>query len=146
MALFKFTKAILAGEKISVFNYGKHRRDFTYIDDIVDAITRVLDRAAQPNPVWNGLKPDPSSSSAPWRVYNVGNSRPVELMDLITALEKALKIKAEVEMLPMQSGDVVDTYADVVELVEQFNYKPSTLIDTGISNFVNWYRDIFTKT
>jgi len=146
MALFKFTKAILAGEKISVFNHGRHRRDFTYIDDTVEAVIRVLDRPAQPNPAWSGLKPDPSSSLAPWRVYNVGNSRPVELMDLIAALEKALKIKAEVEMLPLQPGDVPDTYADVVELVEQFNYRSSTLIDTGVTNFVNWYRDIFTKT
>jgi UDP-glucuronate 4-epimerase len=145
MALFKFTQAILAGKKITVYNYGKHRRDFTYIDDIVEGIVRVLDQPAQPNLVWNGAKPDPSSSLDPWRVYNIGNNSPVELMDYIGALEKALGRKAEMDLLPLQPGDVPDTYADVSDLVKQFNYKPSIPIEIGVTNFVNWYRDFFTK-
>lgn len=143
MALFKFTKAILAGEKILVFNYGKHRRDFTYIDDIVEGVIRILDRPAPPNLVWSGGKPDPGSSSAPWRVYNIGNNSPVELMDFIAALENALGKNAEMEMLPMQSGDVPDTYADVTDLVEQFGCKPATSLEQGVSNFVDWYREYF---
>ncbi len=143
MALFKFTKAILADEKISVFNYGKHRRDFTYIDDIVECIIRVLDRPAPPNPDWDGAKHDPSTSKAPWRVYNIGNNSPVELMDYIAALERALGKKAEMEMLPLQPGDVPDTYADVTDMVEQFQYKPSTPVEQGVDNFVKWYRDYF---
>ncbi len=144
MALFKFTKAILAGEKISVFNYGKHRRDFTYIDDIVEGVIRVLDQPAQANPTWSGAKPDSGTSMAPWRVYNIGNSSPVELLDYIAAVEKALGKKAEIEMLPLQPGDVPDTYADVTDLVEQFHYKPSTLVDQGVANFVDWYRQYFS--
>jgi UDP-glucuronate 4-epimerase len=146
MALFKFTRAILAGERISVFNYGKHRRDFTYIDDIVDGIVRVLDQPAQPNPAWSGAKPDPGSSTAPWRVYNIGNNSPVELMDYIAALEKALGRKAEMDLLPLQPGDLLDTYADITDLVQQFNYKPSTSIDMGITNFVDWYQDFFINS
>lgn len=143
MALFKFTRSILAGERISVFNYGKHRRDFTYIDDIVEGIIRVLDRPAPANPNWNGSRPDPGTSRAPWRVYNIGNNNPVELLDFIAALEKSLGIKAELELLPLQLGDVPDTYADVDDLVEQFHYKPRTTVEQGISNFVAWYRDFF---
>ncbi len=143
MALFKFTKAIFAGEKISVFNYGKHRRDFTYIDDIVEGVIRVLDQPAQPNPNWSGTDPDSGSSLAPWRVYNIGNNSPVELMDYIAALEKALDKKADIDMLPLQLGDVPDTYADVADLVEQFHYKPATPVYQGIANFVAWYRDYF---
>ncbi len=139
MALFKFTKAILAGEKIPVFNYGKHRRDFTYIDDIVEGVIRVLDCPAMPNPTWNGAQPDPGSSNAPWRIYNIGNNSPVELMDYIAALEKALGRKAEADMLPLQPGDVLDTYADVTDLVEQFDYKPTTPVEQGVANFVAWY-------
>jgi UDP-glucuronate 4-epimerase len=139
MALFKFTKAILAGEKIPVFNYGKHRRDFTYIDDIVEGVVRVLDRPAQQNHDWDSARPDPGSSRAPWRVYNIGNNKPVELMDYIAALENALGKKADIDMLPMQPGDVPDTYADVSELFEQFDYKPATPIDYGIGCFVDWY-------
>lgn len=146
MALFKFTKAILAGEKIPVFNYGKHRRDFTYIDDIVEGVIRVLDRPAPPNPTWNGAQPDPGSSNAPWRIYNIGNNSPVELMDYIVALETALGRKAEMDMLPLQPGDVPDTYADVTDLVEQFDYKPTTPVEQGVANFVAWYRDIFIKS
>ena len=143
MALFKFTKAILAGENISVFNYGKHRRDFTYIDDIVEGVMRVLDQPAQSNPEWSGANPDSGTSMAPWRVYNIGNNNPVELMDYIAALEKALGKKAKMDMLPLQPGDVPDTYADVADLVEQLDYKPSTPIDKGITNFVAWYLNYF---
>jgi UDP-glucuronate 4-epimerase len=143
MALFKFTRAILAGEKIPVFNYGKHRRDFTYIDDIVEGVIRVLDHPAPPNPDWSGAQPDPGSSVASWRVYNIGNNSPVELMDYIGALEKALGKKADMEMLPLQPGDVPDTYADVSDLVEQFHYKPATMVEQGVANFVAWYRDHF---
>jgi UDP-glucuronate 4-epimerase len=143
MALFKFTKAILAGEKIPVFNYGRHRRDFTYIDDIVEGVVRVLDRPATPNPRWSGAQPDPGSSRAPWRVYNIGNNSPVELMDYIAALEKALGRKAEMELLPLQPGDVPDTYADVTDLAAEFGYKPNTPVEQGVANFVAWYRDFY---
>jgi UDP-glucuronate 4-epimerase len=143
MALFKFTKAILAGEKIPVFNYGKHRRDFTYIDDIVEGVIRVLDRPAPPNPAWDSAHPDSATSTAPWRVYNIGNNNPVELMDYIAALEQVLGKKADMNMLPLQPGDVPDTYADVTDLVEQFHYKPATTVPQGVANFVAWYRDYF---
>ncbi|MEW6513508.1 MAG: NAD-dependent epimerase [Pseudomonadota bacterium] len=143
MALFKFTKAILAGEKIPVFNYGKHRRDFTYIDDIVEGVIRVLDKPAQPNPDWSGANPDSATSKAPWRVYNIGNNNPVELMDYIAALEKALGRKADMDMLPLQPGDVPDTYADVQDLVREFGYKPATSVEQGVANFVDWYRNYF---
>ena len=143
MALFKFTKAILAGEPIQVFNHGKHRRDFTYIDDIVEGIIRVLDRPPHPNPCWNGINPDPGTSQAPWRIYNIGNNQPVGLMDYIAALENALGKTATKVMLPLQAGDAQDTYADVEDLVEQFNYKPATTVENGISRFTDWYRDYF---
>jgi len=143
MALFKFTRAILAGEKIPVFNYGKHRRDFTYVDDIVEGVIRVLDQPARSNPAWSGANPDAGTSLAPWRVYNIGNNSPVELMDYIAALEKALGKKADMEMLPLQPGDVPDTYADVFDLVEQFDYKPATPVEQGIASFVAWYRNYF---
>jgi UDP-glucuronate 4-epimerase len=143
MALFKFTKAILEGKPIQVFNYGKHRRDFTYIDDIVEGIVRVLDKPAQPNPKWSGDHPDAGTSPSPWRVYNIGNNNPVELMDYIGAIEKALGKKAEIEMLPLQPGDVPDTYADVADLIEHFGYKPANPVQQGVSNFVAWYRDYF---
>ena len=143
MALFLFTKAILADEPIKVFNYGKHRRDFTYIDDIVEGIIRTLDNPATPNLKWNSDQPDSATSNAPWRVYNIGNNRPVELMDYIAALEKALGKQAEKELLPLQTGDVPETYADVDDLVEQFDYKPHTSVEDGINHFVSWYRDYF---
>ncbi len=143
MALFKFAKAILAGERIQVFNYGKHRRDFTYIDDIVEGVILVLDRPAPSNPDWKGDHPDPGTSMAPWRIYNIGNSSPVELMDYIAALERALGKKAEMDMHPLQQGDVPDTFANVDDLVEQFHYKPATLVEQGVANFVAWYRDYF---
>jgi len=143
MALFLFTKAILAGKSIPVFNYGKHRRDFTYIDDIVEGVIRVLDRPAPPNPDWDGDHPDPGTSLAPWRVYNIGNNQPVELMDYIGALEKALGKKAEKELLPLQPGDVPDTYANVDDLVKEFGYKPETRVEDGVANFIKWYNDYF---
>jgi UDP-glucuronate 4-epimerase len=143
MALFKFTKAILAGEPIQVFNFGKHRRDFTYIDDIVEGVIRVLDQSAQPNHNWSGALPDPGTSQAPWRVYNIGNNKPVELMDYIAAVEKALGRKAKMDLLPLQLGDVPDTYADVTDLIEHLHYKPSTPVEKGVLNFVVWYREYF---
>lgn len=143
MALFKFTKAILAGEKIPVFNYGKHRRDFTYIDDIVEGIIRVLDCPALPNVCWSGANPDPSTSNAPWRVYNIGKDNPVELMDYIKALERALGKTADMEMLPLQPGDVPDTHANIDDLIEQFHYKPATSVEQGVASFVVWYRNYF---
>jgi UDP-glucuronate 4-epimerase len=141
MALFMFTKAILEGEKISLYNYGNHRRDFTYVDDIVEGVIRVLDRPATPNPEWSGDNPDSGTSSAPWRVYNIGNSSPVELLDYIEAVEDALGIKADKVLLPLQPGDVPDTYANVDDLVREFNYKPSMSMKDGVKNFVDWYRE-----
>jgi len=143
MALFKFTKAMLAGESIPVFNYGKHRRDFTYIDDIVEGVIRVLDKPATPNPDWDGADPDSGTSQAPWRVYNIGNNSPVELMDYIGALEEALGIEADKEMLPLQDGDVPDTYANVEALVKEFDYKPNMPVKQGVANFVKWYKDFY---
>ena len=141
MALQKFTRAIMNDEAITVFNYGKHRRDFTYIDDIVEGIIRVLDRPAPPNADWDSNNPDPATSSAPYRVYNIGNNNPVELMDYIEALETSLGKTAEKELLPLQPGDVPDTYADVDDLVEQFDYKPSMSVKQGVENFAMWYKE-----
>ena len=141
MALFKFTKAILSGESIPVFNYGKHRRDFTYIDDIVEGVIRVLDQPATSNPEWSGYKPDSGTSKAPWRIYNIGNNKPVDLMDYIEALEKALGKTAKKDLLPLQPGDVEGTFADVKDLADQFDYKPSTTIEEGITDFISWYHD-----
>jgi len=143
MALFKFTKAILAGEPIQVFNHGKHKRDFTYIDDIVEGVMRVLDQPAKANSDWSGNNPDAASSLSPWRMFNIGNNHPVELLDYIAALEEALGKKAVREMLPLQPGDVPDTYADVTDLVENLDYRPSTSIEFGIGQFVDWYRDFY---
>ena len=146
MALFKFTKAILAGEPIHVFNYGKHRRDFTYIDDIVDCVIRVLDSPAKPaDQIPANKNYQPHLSSAPWRVYNIGNNKAVDLMDYIEALEKALGKTAEKEFLPLQPGDVPETYADIKDLFDQFNYKPSTTVEEGIDKFVCWYKNYFKK-
>ena len=139
MALFKFTKAIISGDAIDVFNFGKHRRDFTYIDDIVEGVMRIIEKPAMPNNFWSGENPDPSSSMAPWRVYNIGNNQPIELMDYIKALESALGIEAKINLLPLQPGDVPDTFADVDALVRDFEYKPSTSIEDGVRNFVHWY-------
>jgi UDP-glucuronate 4-epimerase len=145
MALFLFTKAIKEGKKIQVFNYGKHRRDFTYINDIVEGILRILDNIALPNPDWSGAEPDSGTSKAPWRVYNIGNQSPVELLDYIETLEKCLGKTAEKELLPLQPGDVPDTYADVEALVEDVGYKPDTTIELGIAKFVSWYNSYYTE-
>ena len=141
MALFKFTDAILSGKKIQIFNYGKHRRDFTYIDDIVEGVVRVLDKPAESNPNWSGEAPDPGSSLAPWRVYNIGNNSPVELMDYISAIEDSLGITVEKELLPLQPGDVPDTFADVDDLVRDFDYKPSINVKEGVEKFIDWYKE-----
>jgi len=143
MALFKFTHNILAGKPIDVFNYGKHRRDFTYIDDIVEGVIRVLDKPAASNPEWTGDHPDSASSKSPYRIYNIGNNQPIELMYYIEVLEKCLGKKAEMNLLPLQPGDVPDTYADVSDLVSDFGYKPEMSVEEGIQNFVNWYRDYY---
>lgn len=145
MAPFKFAKAILSGEPLKVFNYGKHRRDFTYIDDIVEGVIRVLNRPALPNPNWNSDGPDPATSNAPWRVYNIGNSQPVDLLDYISALETALGKTAEIYLLPLQPGDVPDTYANVDDLIEQFDYKPATPVVEGVARFVAWYKEHFNQ-
>ncbi|MBA3709788.1 MAG: NAD-dependent epimerase [Planctomycetes bacterium] len=143
MALFLFTKAILAGKPIDVFNEGKMRRDFTYIDDIVEGVVRVCDQVAAPNPAWNGAKPDPSSSPAPYRLYNIGNNSPVELRDFIAAIESALGEKAELNLLPMQPGDVAATAADVEDLSAAVGFRPSTPVADGIKRFVAWYREYY---
>jgi len=143
MALFIFTKKILAGEPIDVFNYGNHRRDFTYIDDIVEGVIRTLDKVALPDPDWNGDNPDPSTSQAPYRLYNIGSNRPVELLRYIEVLEQCLGKKAEKNLLPLQLGDVPDTYANVDALVQDLNYQPQMPIEEGISRFVDWYLDYY---
>lgn len=143
MALFKFTKSILAGEPIDVFNYGNHRRDFTYVDDIVEGVIRVLDQVAVANPTWSGMEPDSATSYAPYRLYNIGNNQPVELMKYIEVLESCLGKKAEMNLLPLQPGDVPDTFADVQDLIDDLGYRPDTSIEVGISNFVQWYRQYY---
>src|SRR2546427_4286568 len=143
MAYFLFTKLILEGRPINVFNYGKMRRDFTYIDDIVEGVVRVVDRPAEPNRTWSGDAPDPGSSGAPYKLYNIGNSQPVELLRFIEVLENQLGIKAVKNMLPLQPGDVPATYADVDDLVRDVGFKPSTPIEVGIERFVTWYRSYY---
>lgn len=143
MALFIFTRKILAGEPIEVFNYGKHRRDFTYIDDIVEGVIRTLDQVARPDQAWDGERPDPATSKAPYRIYNIGSNNPVELLHYIEVLEDCLSKKAEKNLLPLQPGDVPDTYADVDALAKDVDYRPSTKIEDGIANFVKWYRDYY---
>ena len=143
MALFLFTKAILAGEPIKLFNEGNHTRDFTYIDDIAEGVIKVLDKPASPDTGWSGKNPNPATSKAPWRVYNIGSNNPVHLRHYVETLEQALGKKAEKILLPLQPGDVPDTYADVDKLVEDFDYKPTTTIEQGIQNFVTWYREFY---
>tara|TARA_B100000401_G_scaffold67423_1_gene40542 strand:+ start:1168 stop:2169 length:1002 start_codon:yes stop_codon:yes gene_type:complete len=143
MALFKFTKAILNNETIQVFNYGNHKRDFTYVDDIVEGVIRVLDKPAEPNTEWTGEAPDSGSSFAPWRVYNIGNNNPIELNDYISAIEDATGVIAKKEFLPLQPGDVPETYADISDLEEFFEYKPTTKVEDGIKNFVEWYKSYY---
>jgi UDP-glucuronate 4-epimerase len=143
MALFIFTKAILEGTPIEVFNHGKMQRDFTYIDDIVEGIVRTLDRPATPNPSWSGDRPDPGTSSAPARVYNIGNHQPAELMRFIEVLEQALGKKAEKKLMPLQPGDVPATYADIDDLTRDVGFTPATPIEEGIPRFVKWYREFY---
>ena len=143
MALFLFTRNILMGKPIDVFNYGHHRRDFTYIDDIVEGVVRVLDRIAERNPTWSGDKPDPATSCAPYRLYNIGSNSPVELLRYIEILEECLGQTAKKNLLPLQKGDVPDTYADVDALVEDVGYQPRTPIEVGIARFVEWYRHYY---
>ncbi|ALC17051.1 UDP-galacturonate 4-epimerase [Desulfuromonas soudanensis] len=143
MAMFLFTRAILEGRPIDVYNYGKMRRDFTYVDDIVEGIIRVADNIARPNPDWTGDAPDPGTSSAPYRNYNIGNNNPVELLHLIEVIEDALGKKAEKILLPLQPGDVPATYADVDDLVRDVGFKPATSIEEGVGRFVAWYREYY---
>jgi UDP-glucuronate 4-epimerase len=143
MALFKFTKGILADEPIPVYNHGRMIRDFTYIDDIVESVVRIVDIVAAPDPKWNSDDPDPATSSAPYRIYNIGNNRPVELLDFIAALEKALGKKAKLDMLPMQPGDVPSTMADVSDLENATGFRPNTSVEDGIARFVTWYREYY---
>ena len=145
MALFKFTRAILDEKPIDLFNNGKHSRDFTYIDDIVEGVLKTLDSPASINNNWDSDHPDPASSKAPWCVYNIGNNKPVKLMDYVDALEKALGKKAKLNFLPLQPGDVIDTYADVENLKEKLNYKPSTSVVNGVTKFIKWYQDYYKK-
>jgi UDP-glucuronate 4-epimerase len=145
MALFLFTRNILRGLPIQVFNNGDHTRDFTYVEDIVEGVTRASDDIAQPNPEWDSNNPDPATSNAPFRVFNIGNNDPVKLMEYIAAIEEATGKKAIMEMLPLQAGDVPNTYADVSELKSKVGYKPSTSVVKGVANFVAWYRAYFNE-
>jgi UDP-glucuronate 4-epimerase len=143
MALFLFTKNILAGDPIKVFNHGNHTRDFTYVSDIAEGVIRASDQVAVANADWDASKPDPATSNAPYRLFNIGNNAPVKLMDYIAAIEAAVGRKAHIELLPLQPGDVPDTYADVSELVRAVDYKPATPVKDGVANFVAWYRDFY---
>ncbi len=143
MALFMFTKNIIEGKPIDVFNYGKHRRDFTYVADIVEGVIRTMDHTAEPNADWDAASPDPGTSSAPYRIYNIGNQQPVELMRYIEVIEECVGRKAEKNLLPLQPGDVPDTYADTEDLVNDVGYQPSTSIEVGVRNFVDWYADYY---
>ena len=143
MALFLFTRKILAGEPIQVFNHGRHRRDFTYVDDIVEGVIRTLDRVPAADPAWSGDQPDPACANVPYRLYNIGNNRPTDLMVYIRTLEACLGRQAEIQYLPLQPGDVPDTYANVDDLVRDVGFKPNTDVEQGIDRFVAWYRDYF---
>jgi UDP-glucuronate 4-epimerase len=143
MSLFQFTRNILEGKPIPVFNYGHHARDFTYIDDVVEGVVRTLDKVAAPDPDWRSEAPDPATSSAPYRLYNIGNHSPVSLLDYIAVIEQATGKKAVMEMLPAQPGDVPETYADVAALKQAVGFEPSTPIEVGVKRFVDWYRDFY---
>ena len=143
MALFTFTRKMLAGEAIDVFNYGNHTRDFTYVEDIVEGVVRALDIIATPNDEWDSGAPDPATSSAPYRLYNIGSNNPLDLSRYIEVLEETLGVTAERNLLPLQKGDVPDTYADVVDLMRDVGYKPDTPVETGIRNFVAWYKEYY---
>lgn len=143
MALFMFTRNIIEGKPIDVFNFGNHKRDFTYVDDIVEGVIRTMDHTAEPNPAWDAAKPDPGTSRAPYRIYNIGNQKPVELMRYIEVIEECLGKKAEKNLLPLQPGDVPDTWADAEDLSNDVGYAPSTPIEVGIKNFIDWYLDYY---
>jgi UDP-glucuronate 4-epimerase len=143
MALFLFAKAILEEKPIKVFNHGRMQRDFTYIDDIIEGVARVMERLPEPNPRWNGDDPDPGTSYARYKIYNIGNNHPVELMEFITVIEKVLGKEAKKEFLDIQPGDVPATYADVDDLIKDVGFKPSTPIETGIERFVEWFKDYY---
>jgi UDP-glucuronate 4-epimerase len=143
MALFMFTKNIIEGKPINVFNHGNHTRDFTYVSDIVEGVIRILDKSAQPNPRWDSSKPDPASSTSPFRVYNIGSNSPVKLMRYIEVLEECLGKKAQLNLLPLQPGDVPDTFANVDDLITDMDYKPDTTVEVGVKNFVEWYRGYY---
>lgn len=146
MSPILFARAIAEGNPLKVFNYGKHRRDFTYIDDIVQGVICTLDSVAQPNPKWSGLTPDPATSKAPWRIYNIGNSQPVELLYYIECLEKSLGKTTEKELLPLQPGDVEHTFADVAALIEATGYCPQTSIEEGVGRFIKWFKDYYGES
>jgi UDP-glucuronate 4-epimerase len=141
MAMFIFAKAILEGKPIKLFNHGNMRRDFTFVDDVSEAIVRLMDRSPQGNPNWSGDKPDPASSAAPWKIYNIGNNNPEDLMHVVSLLEKEFQRTAAKEMLPMQPGDVPATYADIDDLAREIGFRPATTIEEGIARFAKWYRD-----
>jgi UDP-glucuronate 4-epimerase len=145
MALFRFVAAILEDRPIDIYNHGHHARDFTYIDDIVEGVVRTADRIAEPDPAWSGLKPNPASSSAPYRLYNIGNNKPVELMHLVGCIERTLGKEAKKNFLPMQAGDVERTFADVDRLIDDIGFRPATPIETGVERFVAWYRDFYKR-
>jgi UDP-glucuronate 4-epimerase len=145
MALFRFVAAILEDRPIDIYNHGHHARDFTYIDDVVEGVVRTADRIAEPDPAWSGLKPNPASSSAPYRLYNIGNNKPVELMHLVGCIERTLGKEAKKNFLPMQAGDVERTFADVDRLIDDMGFRPATPIETGVERFVAWYRDFYKR-
>jgi UDP-glucuronate 4-epimerase len=143
MALFLFTKNILAGKPIDVFNHGHHKRDFTFVEDIAEGVVRAMDRVAQPDPKWDSNDPDPATSSAPFRIYNIGNNRPVQLMRYIEVLEECLGRKAQMNMLPLQLGDVPETSADIEDLATAVGYRPATPVEVGVRRFVDWYLEYY---
>jgi UDP-glucuronate 4-epimerase len=143
MALFLFAKNMLAGKPIDVFNHGHHKRDFTFVEDIAEGVVRACERIAQPNPAWDGNDPDPATSTAPFRIYNIGNNAPVELLRYIEVLEECLGVKAQRNLLPLQPGDVPDTFADVSDLVRDVGYRPATPVEVGVRQFVEWYREYY---
>jgi UDP-glucuronate 4-epimerase len=143
MALFMFTRNILEGKPIDVFNHGHHRRDFTYVDDIAEGVVRACERIAQPNPDWDSNAPDPASSSAPFRIYNIGNNQPVQLMRYIELIEQCLGRKAQKNMLPLQLGDVPETFADIDDLVRDVGYRPATPVEEGVKRFVDWFCEYY---
>jgi UDP-glucuronate 4-epimerase len=143
MALFLFAKNIIEGKPINVFNHGNHTRDFTFVDDIANGVVAALDHNAQPNLDWDGMNPDPATSRAPWRVYNIGNNQPVKLMRYIEVLEECLGKKAELNLLPLQAGDVPDTFANAENLIKDVGYTPNTPVEEGVRRFVQWYREYY---